>query len=126
MSSNPIILIVEDTPDFARLTQLTLKRFGYESYHVIDGEEAVAFMDEGRPDVVLMDLNLPGMSGWQVLEYLNYRFGEGNVPVIVTSAYSDTANRTMGKLQGIYKYLIKPFSPQDLVETIEEALNQGE
>lgn len=124
MSSNPIILIVEDTPDFARMTQLTLQRFGYDSYHVIDGEEAVAFLDEGAPDVILMDLNLPGMSGWQVLEYLHHLYGEGNVPVIVTSAYSDTANRTMGKLQGIYKYLIKPFSPQDLIEAVDSALGR--
>lgn len=121
-SSNPVILIVEDTPEFARLTQLSLKRFGYDSHHVEDGESAIAFFAEQQPGVVLMDLNLPGMSGWDVLEHMNEKFGEGVVPVIITSAYSDTANRTVGKLQGVYKYLVKPFSPESLASTIEEAL----
>lgn len=118
----PIILIIEDTIEFARLTQLMLKRFGYESHHAADGEAAVEFCEAQRPDVVLVDLNLPGMSGWQVLERMSEMFGEGTVPVIITSAYSDSANRTVGKLQGVYKYLVKPINPKNLVETVKEAL----
>lgn len=121
-SESPIILIIEDTLEFARLTQMMLKRFGYESYHAEDGEAAVAFFAEQRPDVVLMDLNLPGMSGWDVLKEMSDMFGEGEIPVIVTSAYSDSANRTVGKLQGVYKYLIKPIDTQNLIGTVEEAL----
>lgn len=121
-SEKPIILIIEDTIEFARLTQLMLKRFGYESHHVADGEAAVEFLAGHKPDVVLMDLNLPGMSGWQVLSHMSEAFGEGTIPVIITSAYSDTANRTVGKLQGVYKYLVKPINPENLVGTVEEAL----
>jgi len=121
-SEKPVILIIEDTIEFARLTQMMLKRFGYDSHHAADGEDAVVFCESQRPDVVLMDLNLPVMSGWQVLERMSAMFGEGAVPVIITSAYSDTANRTVGKLQGVYKYLVKPINPQSLVGTVEEAL----
>jgi CheY-like chemotaxis protein len=121
-AAQPVILIIEDTLEFARLTQMMLKRFGYESHHAADGEAAVEFCASQKPDVVLMDLNLPGMSGWQVLEQMALMFGEGTIPVIITSAYSDSANRTVGKLQGVYKYLVKPINPQSLVGTVEEAL----
>ena len=123
-SDNPIILIIEDTVEFARLTQLMLKRFGYDSQHVADGESAVIFFETQQPDVVLMDLNLPGMDGWAVMEHMNERFGEGTVPVIITSAYSDAANQNTGKSQGVHKYLVKPIAPQSLVATIEEALGK--
>ena len=125
-SEKPVILIIEDTIEFARLTQMMLKRFGYDSHHAEDGESAVEFCEAQRPDVVLMDLNLPGMSGWQVLEKMGQMFGEGAIPVIITSAYSDSANRTVGKLQGVFKYLVKPINPQNLVGTIREALGVTE
>jgi CheY-like chemotaxis protein len=116
------ILIVEDTPEFAKLTQLTLKRIGLTSYHVIDGENAVEYLQQRRPDLVLLDLNLPGMSGWQVLDQIIALYGEQTIPVIVTTAYSDGANRVIGKLQNVYKYMIKPFQPRELIQVVQEAL----
>jgi DNA-binding response OmpR family regulator len=115
------ILIVEDTPEFAKLTMLTLERYGYDNaHHAINGEEAMRYVEERKPALMLLDLNLPGMSGWQVLDALKERHGE--LPVIVTTAQSDSANRVVGKLQNVFKYLVKPFSPQDLVKTIDAAL----
>lgn len=116
------VLIVEDTIEFAKLTALTLQRIGLNSFHARDGFEAVAYLNQRCPDLVLLDLNLPGMSGWQVLEYLTGLYGEKGVPVIVISAYSDGANRLIGKLQAVYKYMIKPIVPRELMATVEQAL----
>ncbi|MCU0514945.1 MAG: response regulator [Anaerolineae bacterium] len=118
-----IILMVEDTPEFAQLTRLTLKRIGLSVVHAPTGEEAVAYLQQQQPHLLLLDLNLPGMSGWQVLEHMVALYGAGSVPVIVTSAYSDGANRVIGKLQNVYKYLIKPFQPRELLLTVQQALN---
>ncbi len=116
------VLIVEDTIEFAKLTAMTLQRIGLNSFHARDGDEAVTYLNQHRPDLVLLDLNLPGMSGWQVLEHLTSLYGESSVPVIVTSAYSDGANRLIGKLQAVYKYMIKPIMPRELMTTVEQAL----
>ncbi|MGJ3240031.1 MAG: response regulator [Anaerolineae bacterium] len=120
--SDYIILVVEDTPAMAQLTMLTLKRGGFKGVHVEDGETAIEFLAETLPDLLLLDLNLPGISGWDVLQYLVETYGTGQVPVIVTTAYGDSANRVIGKLQDVYKYIVKPFKPLDLIATVESAL----
>lgn len=116
------ILMVEDTIEYAQLNLMVLRRQGFDVYHAKDGEEAIRYIDQAKPDVILLDLNLPYMSGWDVLNYYNQRYGEGTTCVIVTSAYSDSANRIVGKLQDVFRYLIKPFTPQDLIRTVEMAL----
>lgn len=118
------ILVVEDTPSMAELTLLTLKRGGFTGHHVDDGETAIKVLEEAKelPHLILLDLNLPGVSGWDVLEYITKTYGSEKVPIIVTSAYGDSANRVIGKLQGIYKYMIKPYKPLDLIAIIEEVL----
>lgn len=115
------ILLVEDTPEMADLTLLTLKRAGFGAYHVSDGDEAIEFLSQYRPDLVLLDLNLPGKSGWQVLEFMVERHGN-TIPVIVTTAMGDSANRVIGKLQDVVRYLVKPFPPSELTRAVEEAL----
>jgi len=116
------ILVVEDTPAMAQLTMLTLQRGGFKAIHVEDGETAIEFLGDNLPHLILLDLNLPGISGWDVMEFLVNTHGEGKVPVIVTTAYGDSANRVIGKLQDVYKYMVKPFKPLDLIANIEGAL----
>lgn len=122
MSSHHTVLIVEDTIEFARLTMLTLERIGVRTRHARDGREAVELAMEERPDLILLDLNLPGMSGWQALEKINEHYGQNTIPVIVTTAYSDGANRVVGKLQSVHKYMIKPFKPAELIAVVQSAL----
>jgi DNA-binding response OmpR family regulator len=117
------ILVVEDTEAMAKLTMMTLKRGGFETvFHAADGEAAIEYLEQNEPHLILLDLNLPGISGWGVAEFLEHRYGAGNIPVIVTTAMGDSANRVVGRLQNIYRYMVKPFTPQDLIETVEAAL----
>lgn len=121
--SNYVVLVVEDTVEFAKLTMMMLQRIGLKSVHAEDGDAAVEYITHNRPDLVLLDLNLPGASGWEVLEHLYAMHGDRSVPVIVTSAYSDGANRLVGRLQDVRHYLIKPFPAQALTQSVMEALN---
>lgn len=116
------VLMVEDTLEYAQLNLMVLRRQGFNVFHVADGDTAFAFLEEHKPDLILLDLNLPHVSGWDILSHCNALYGEGSTRVIVTSAYSDSANRIVGKLQDVYRYLIKPFTPQDLVKAIDNAL----
>ncbi len=121
--ANHLILMVEDTEEYAKLNFMVLKKHGFEVVYARDGHAAIEIINRVKPDVVLLDLNLPMVSGWEVLEHLYRTYGEGSARVIVTSAYGDTANRLVGKLQSVARYLVKPFTPQDLVQAIEQALN---
>lgn len=116
------ILVVEDTIAFAQLTIMTLERRGFSACHAKDGETAITMLEEQQPDLILLDLNLPGMSGWQLLEHITKQYGEAAIPVIVTTAYSDEANRVAGEGQGISRYLVKPFRPDELMSAIQDVL----
>lgn len=116
------ILVVEDTPAMAKLTLLTLQRGGFSAIHVEDGETAIEFLGQQMPHLILLDLNLPGISGWDVMQYLTDTHAESEVKVIVTTAYGDAANRVVGKLREVYKYMVKPYQPLDLIATVEGAL----
>jgi len=116
------ILMVEDTIEYATLNLMVLKRAGFRVQHAPDGEAAIRLIDAALPDVLLLDLNLPRVSGWDVLEYVYKHYGENAVPVIVMTAFSDNVNRLISKLQGVSRYLTKPFTPQDLVRTLDEVL----
>ena len=76
-----------------------------------------------HPDLVLLDLALPDMAGWKVLDTIKeQQRGEKLPAIIVISAYSDAANRLMGKLQSVHSYLIKPFRPDDVEKVVANAL----
>lgn len=115
------VLLVEDNLEFAEMVRAMLGYMGVAPQHVPNGEAAVAYLTEQRPDVVLLDLNLGGMSGWQVMEFVHERYGAA-VRVIITTAFSDPANRVMGKLQEIDRYLVKPFTPQQLHDAIQQVI----
>jgi DNA-binding response OmpR family regulator len=116
------ILMVEDTIEYATLNLMVLKRAGFRVQHAPDGEAAIRLIDSALPDVLLLDLNLPRVSGWDVLKHVYSSYGEDAMRIIVTTAFSDSANRLVGKLQQVDRYLTKPFTPQDLIRALDEVL----
>lgn len=121
----PLVLIVEDAIELARLIQITLNRNQIRSVIETHGQRALERYHEMRPDVVLLDLGLPDMTGWKVLEGIREAVnGKTEMPVvIVISAYSDAANRLVGKLQNVHGYLVKPFTSEDVTQAVRRALN---
>ena len=123
--TEPLVLIVEDTIELAQLIQITLNRNQLRSIIETHGQRALDRFHEMKPDVVLLDLGLPDMTGWKVLEGIREGVnGKGEMPVvIVISAYGDAANRLVGKLQNVHGYLVKPFTSEDVMRTVRQALN---
>jgi two-component system alkaline phosphatase synthesis response regulator PhoP len=118
------VLIVEDTVELAEIIQVTLERLNLLVFHETHGNRALEVYDAEHPDLVLLDIALPDMTGWHVLQTIQAKPYEGKSPVIVViTAYGDPANRLMGKLQDIQGYLIKPLQPDEIEKVVVEVLN---
>lgn len=120
------VLIVEDTLELAELIAISLRRADIAAGYELRGEHAFARYVALQPAVVLLDLNLPDMTGWKVLESIKSHVKQAGSPmprIIVMTAMGDPANRLVGKLQGVYSYLVKPFSTAEVQRVVKNALD---
>jgi DNA-binding response OmpR family regulator len=116
------VLIVEDTTELAEVIQATLERLGITAYHETHAGKALDIFKKEKPDLILLDIGLPDMSGWKLLDGIK-ELDKDNMPhFIVITAYGDPANRLMGKLQEVDSYLIKPFSPDEVERVVGKVL----
>lgn len=120
----PRILIVEDTVEFANLVRIALRSLNVDIEHVTQGNAALQAIAASLPDLILLDIALPDMDGWRLLDALRREpFNRQKEPlIIVLTGYGDPANRLMGKLQGVHGYLVKPCVPQSIREAVASAL----
>ena len=118
------ILIVEDERDIAALVAYHLTREGYRVRTAATGPEALDATAAERPDLIILDLMLPGFSGYDVLSELRRRADLGDVPVVVLTARRDEADRVRGLELGADDYLTKPFSPRELVLRVAAVLRR--
>ncbi len=118
----PNILIVDDTIEYGELVQASLIRSGLQADYVHNGQLALDYLRERTPDVMLLDIGMPGMSGWAVLDEIKVLYPEANFPVIVLTAFNDPANKLVGKFQQqVYRYCTKPTDLRTLANTVIEA-----
>lgn len=118
------ILVVDDEPDIRQLVQLNLELDGHRVLTASNGNEALAVLEDEIPDVMLLDLNMPELDGWSVLQRIKDA-GDADVnqiPVLMLTAYDTADYRVRGGIEGAIRYLTKPFSPNTLREEIREAL----
>jgi len=117
------VLIVEDYPEVADVINVILQRMGFTTAVESHGLRAFERFNQMHPHIVMLDLALPDVTGWRVLDAIKERHGAGyHMPVvIVMTAYGDPANRLVGKLQGVHAYLIKPFTAEELQKVVREA-----
>jgi CheY-like chemotaxis protein len=117
------VLIVEDTVELGEVIQATLEGMGLQSIHETHGKTGLDRMKEINPELVIMDIGLPDITGWKLLDYIKEYYAEDDLPtIIVITAYGDPANRLIGKLQNIHSYLIKPFTPDQVEHLVGMAL----
>lgn len=119
------ILIVEDTVELAEVIQATIEGMGYKAVFETHGKSGIERLKELRPQLMLMDIGLPDISGWKMLDLIKeaYAGDVSTMPtIIVISAYGDPANRLIGKLQNIHSYLLKPFTPDEVEHVVNMAL----
>jgi two-component system KDP operon response regulator KdpE len=116
-----VVVVVEDEPEFASLLRLWLERHDWEAVVAADGPEALAVFGAQEPDVVLLDIGLPGMDGWQVLERIR---ATSHVPILLVTARGTEAERIRGLSLGADDYITKPLSFPELMARIEAALRR--
>jgi two-component system response regulator MtrA len=115
------VLVVDDDPALAEMLGIVLRGEGFEPSFVADGARALGSFREFRPDVVLLDLMLPGMSGIDVCKAIR---GESGVPIIMLTAKSDTVDVVLGLESGADDYVVKPFKPKELVARVRARLRR--
>ena len=116
------ILVVEDEPSLRKLLQYQLSKIGHEIRVAGDGEQALALVKSERPDLVLLDVMLPVMGGFQVLRKLQEDKNTKSILVIMLSAKGQQHDIAAGLNQGVFDYITKPFNIPDLSARIDKAL----
>lgn len=120
------VLIVDDQPDIRRLIRMTLEDEPFELQEAADGEQALAAVAAWRPDLILLDVMMPGrFDGLQVCASVRADPGSADTRVVLLSARADGQDRDAGHAAGADEYLTKPFSPLQLLETIDRLLPAG-
>lgn len=120
------VVCVEDEPEMIDLIRLILGRKGYEVIGAHGGMAAMQIIQEQMPDVILLDLMMPDMDGWEVYQKLKADDGVKNIPVIVVTAKAQSIDKVLGlHIAKVDDYISKPFSPQELLDSIDQILNRA-
>jgi two-component system phosphate regulon response regulator PhoB len=118
------LLLVEDDRALADLVTFHFERAGYEVSRTGDGEEALILADEARPDIILLDWMIEGISGIEVCRRLRRRATSANTPIIMLTARGEESDRIRGFDTGADDYVTKPFSPRELVARVGAVLRR--
>ncbi len=113
------ILIVEDEVAIVTLLRYNLEKEGFQVISTGDGEEAVTLVKEHRPDIIVLDWMLPGMTGIEVCKHIRWHQDLKNTPIIMLSARGEEGDRIRGLDSGADDYMVKPFSPPELISRIK-------
>lgn len=124
MSSSGTILVVDDEADTVDLIRLTLETAGYEVQQALDGAAALQMLQTADYDVLLLDIMMPDMSGFDVLQQLRGR-GDNVPPVVFLTARVQPEDRQTGEDLGAVGYLTKPAKRGELLDMIEKAIQAG-
>lgn len=119
---DPMILVVEDNEDNADICQTALRHFGFNVTRAADGAEGLRLARELRPDLILLDLSLPRISGWDVAESLRRDETTAELPIIIWSAHDLWADRLRAAQLGCDGYLAKPCDVRHLVQEVQRVL----
>jgi CheY-like chemotaxis protein len=119
------ILVVEDEPENRLLIGMVLSTEGYQVIPAVDGADALARMAQELPDLILLDLMMPQMNGFEVLERLRADPATVSVPVIVLTALAQERDIERAVSIGAQGYVIKPFEPDELLKHISQTLGAG-
>ena len=120
------ILCVEDEPEMIDLIRLILGRRGFEVKGATGGVEGLKMVRQEKPDLVLLDLMMPDMDGWEVYQQIKADEKTKGIPVIVVTAKAQSIDKVLGlHIAKVDDYIAKPFSPQDLLNSIEKVLQKS-
>jgi len=119
------ILCIEDETEMIELMRLILSRRGFEVHGAPGGVEGLKMVRELHPDLVLLDLMMPVMDGWEVYQQIRADESTRDIPVIVVTAKAQNIDKVLGlHIAKVDDYIAKPFSPQELLESVEKVLGR--
>ena len=117
------VLCIEDHPEMIELIRLILGREGFEVEGAVGGREGLKAMDESPPDLILLDLMMPDVDGWEVYRQIKARDDLKEIPVIAVTAKAQGIDRVLGlHIAGMDDFITKPFGPKDLIASVERVL----
>jgi two-component system, OmpR family, response regulator VicR len=117
------ILCIEDDPEMIDLIRLILNRHGFVVHGASNGEEGLKMIQEEHPDLILLDLMMPDMDGWEVYQRMKGDENMKNIPVIVATARAQSIDKVLGlHIAKVDDYISKPFSPQELLNSVDKVL----
>lgn len=117
------VLCIEDHPEMIELIRLILSRHGFEVEGAVGGREGLRLMRENPPDLVLLDLMMPDVDGWEVYRQLKADERLKEIPVIAVTAKAQNIDRVLGlHIAGMDDFITKPFGPKELIASVERVL----
>jgi len=117
-TEGPLVLVVDDDASLRELIRASLSLDGYSVREAASAEEALAAIEDTAPDLVLLDVVMPGVDGWQMLQRMQER--HGSIPVIMFSGKVDEESATEAEQRGAQGFIGKPFDPQQLIERAKQ------
>lgn len=118
------VVYIEDDPEIIDLVTLILARRGFRVKGAHGGRPGLTLVEQEKPDLILLDLMMPDMDGWDVYQQVKSRDDTKNIPVIVITAKAQAIDRVLGlHIAKVDDYICKPFRPQELLDSIEKVLN---
>jgi two-component system, OmpR family, response regulator VicR len=119
------ILCIEDEPEMIDLIRLILGRRGFDVHGAAGGVEGIRLVREILPDLVLLDLMMPDMDGWEVYQQMKADAATRDIPVIVVTAKAQNIDKVLGlHIAKVDDYIAKPFSPQELMDSVDKIFSQ--
>ncbi len=118
----PKILIIDDSPTEVYLLQNMVEKHGFETVVANSGEEGIQQAIETRPDAIIMDIVMPGMSGFQATRRLSKDAQTADIPVVIVTTKDQETDRIWGLRQGAVDYIMKPVKEQELVDKLRAAI----
>ncbi len=121
-SEGPVVLIVDDDDRLREYVRVNLEAEGYVVREAANAEEGLAALDEGSPDLILLDVMMPKVDGWEMLQRVQEKHGVGAIPVIMFSGKVDEQSATEATSRGAQGFIGKPFDPRALIESTKQLL----
>jgi Response regulators consisting of a CheY-like receiver domain and a winged-helix DNA-binding domain len=117
------IVCIEDEPEMIDLVRLILGRRGFELIGAVGGREGLETVRQVKPDLVLLDLMMPDMDGWEIYQHMKADEELRNIPVIIVTAKAQSIDKVLGlHIAKVDDYITKPFGPQELIDSVNRAL----
>jgi excisionase family DNA binding protein len=121
----PVILIVDDDDNVREYVKANLELEGYTVREAANAEEGLKALEQESPDLILLDVMMPKVDGWEMLRRVQERHGVGSIPVVMFSGKADEASEDEAKARGARGFIGKPFDPRQLIESTKQLLPTG-